>query len=629
MNLKIDITLILLVASTFAMAQPTISRLGKFEVDQIKGCAPLEVNITTRAGFVCDGLNPCDMDFENNNQFQSLTTNHIYTQPGTYLLRVLFQSSGLDDIVIVVLPNIQPEFEIYSCGGNEVQVNITDTNYDQYVINYNDASPVVVVPSGALAKDNHTFAGPGNKSITVTGRNLGADDNCNPLTKTVNAVGVLPVPTITQLAVINNSDIQLDFDNDPNILYRLQISTNNATSFQPLQNVFDATTTTVNNLRPDDNFYCFRLGAFDPCNNTTTYSNVICSSNFDLTVQNNLNRLAWATSPTGVVSYAISKAPGTPLSAAPPATSVNDVNVICGTQYCYQQTMNYANGTRSISLSKCGTAISTNTPTPVENISTIVNGGSVELRWTQDPTFVAAEYSLSKSISGSYVSLASSSSTSSVDTDYTRDLSSCYRITYKDACNNLSPASVEACPILLVGTLEANNAVSLAWNSYGGWKDGVDHYTVEKYNEQGQLLATTNTGSNTLHVDNTPDLVNQITIYKITAFANGAGVVPSVSNVVTIVKEPNLFYPTAFTPNGDNLNDIFNVFGQFITSFEMKIFNRWGELMYATDDLDKGWDGLYKGTLMPEGTYVFRAAITDQAGRTFDRSGTVVLLRKN
>jgi gliding motility-associated-like protein len=180
----------------------------------------------------------------------------------------------------------------------------------------------------------------------------------------------------------------------------------------------------------------------------------------------------------------------------------------------------------------------------------------------------------------------------------------------------------------LIGTLQATNAINLSWNAYGGWKNGVDHYTVEEFNQQGQLLKSTNT-PDAFYVDSTPDLANQISIYKITAVANDGGIVPSVSNVLTIVKEPNLFYPTAFTPNGDNLNDVFNVFGQFITAFEMKIFNRWGEMMYTTNDIDKGWDGLYKGTLMPEGTYVFRAAITDQAGRTFDRSGTVVLLRKN
>jgi gliding motility-associated-like protein len=568
------------------------------------------------------------MNFEDN-VFEYLTFTHTYTQPGTYLLRVLFQASGIDDITIVVLPNIQPEFEIYSCGGNEVQVNITDTNYNQYAINYNDGSPVITVPSGTLAKDNHAFATSGAKTITVTGRYNGAADNCSPMTKTVNALASLPVPTITQLTVLNNADIQLDFDNDPNILYRLQISTNNATNFQPLQNVFEVPTTTINNLRPDDNFYCFRLGAFDPCNNLTYYSNTICSSNFDVTVQNNANRLAWATSSSGVVNYSISKNTDPPLNAAPPSTSVNDTNVRCGTDYCYQQITNYTNGTRSISLSKCGTAISTTTPTAVENISTIVNDGTLDLRWTQDPAFVASEYSVSKSIGGTYVSLNSTSATSLIDNEYSRDLTSCYKITYKDACNNVSPASIEACPILLIGTLEANNAITLSWNSYEGWKNGVDHYIVEKFNQQGQLLLTINTGANTSYVDNTQDLLNQISIYKVTAVAISAGIVSSVSNLVTLIKEPNLFYPTAFTPNGDNLNDIFNVFGQFITSFEMKIFNRWGELMYATDDIDKGWDGLYKGTLMPEGTYVFRASIKDQAGRIFDRSGTVVLLRKN
>jgi gliding motility-associated-like protein len=627
--LKFSLTLFyLLLVSTLVVAQPPYkSRLGRFEVDQVKGCAPLEVNITTRAPFVCDGLNPCDMDFENNNQFQSLTTTHIYTEPGTYLLRVLFQSSGLDDITIVVLPNIQPEFEIYSCGNNEVQVNITDTNYERYIIDFNDLTAPIDTTS--LATVRHGFGSPGPQSITVTGYNDNADNNCNPATKTVNALNALPAPVITQLTVLNNTDIQLDFDNDPNILYRLQVSRNNGTNFQPLQNVFEVATTTVNNLATDDNFYCFRLGAFDPCNNITTYSNIICSSNFDVTVQNNANRLAWATSTSGVVNYSISKNTDPPLNAAPPSTYLNDTNVRCGTEYCYQQITNYPNGIRSISLSKCGTAISTTIPTAVENISTIVNGDAVDLRWTQDPAFVASEYSVSKSIGGTYVSLNSTSATSLIDNEYSRDLTSCYKITYKDACNNVSPVSIEACPILLIGTLAADNAINLSWNSYEGWKNGVDHYIVEKFNQQGQLLLTINTGANTSYVDNTQDLLNQISIYKVTAVANSAGIISSVSNLVTLIKEPNLFYPTAFTPNGDNLNDIFNVFGQFITSFEMKIFNRWGEMMYATDDLDKGWDGLYKGTLMPEGTYVFRASIKDQAGRTFDRSGTIVLLRKN
>ncbi|HTE33390.1 MAG TPA: hypothetical protein VK666_23575, partial [Chryseolinea sp.] len=109
-------------AYCWANAQPYVSNLGRFEVDQVKGCAPLTVNVTIKPPFICNGANPCDMDFENNNQFQSLTFSHTYAQPGTYTLRILFQTSGFDQITIVVAPNTQPAFEVYSCGGNAAQV---------------------------------------------------------------------------------------------------------------------------------------------------------------------------------------------------------------------------------------------------------------------------------------------------------------------------------------------------------------------------------------------------------------------------------------------------------------------------------------------------------------------------
>ena len=631
MKLKISIAFFLYCATyILANAQPYGSRDGRFEVDQIVGCAPLTVNVAIIAPNVCSAAVPCEFFYEGN-PIQNVFS-HEYTQPGTYSLRILFQDiDQTDQITITVLPNTKPEFEIYSCSGNAVQVRVTDTNYDQYVIDYNDASPVVVVPSGNLATDTHNFGSQGNKTITVRGRNLGAADNCNDSSKVVNAVPTLPVPTITQLTVLNENDIQLDFANEDNILYRLQIGLN-GTGFQNLQNVYETSTTTINNLKTDDNFYCFRLGVFDPCNNTTVYSNTICSSNFDVSAQNNNNRLTWVTSSGGVSNYSFTKNSDPPLNAASTATSLNDPNVTCGVNYCYQQTTNYANGSRSISLSKCATAISTTIPTVVENISSLVGSGtSVELRWTQDPAFIADGYAITKSVNGTVAGVDSSATTTYSDEEYLNDdvTTTCYKINYSDACENKSPVSVEVCPIKLMGALQSNNAISLSWNAYEGWKNGVNRYVVEKFDAQGQLLSSVNTGTATTYIDNVQDLQNQVAVYRITAIANQAGIVSSVSNTLTIIKDPNLFYPTAFTPNGDDLNDVFNVYGQFITLFEMRIFNRWGEMMYVTDDLEKGWDGHFKGTLMPEGTYVFRATITDQAGRTFERSGTVVLLRKN
>jgi gliding motility-associated-like protein len=623
MNLKTAIVLFFLVAVAWMTnAQPYVSDLGRFEVDQKKGCASLTVNVTIRPPFVCSGASPCEMFFEGTPQQNDFT--HTYTQPGTYLLRILFQTSGFDQITIVVTPNTQPTFEVYSCGGNEAQVNVTDTNYNQYVINYNDASPDVVVPSGSLAKDNHIFATSGNKIITVRGRNLSADDNCNPANQSVNAMAVLPVPTISQLTVLDNARIQLDFVNLPTILYKLEIATN-STNFQQLQNVYNATTTIISNLRTDDNYYCFRLGAFDPCNNTTLFSNVICSANFDLTTLSDLNRLTWATDQNGINNYSISKSNNAPIVVPAPAGTFDDTSVICGTDYCYQLTSNYTNGSTSISLSKCGTAFSTTIPTAPENISTnVVDNSRVDLEWTQDPSFTAVSYTIVKS----GISLGTSAVTNFTDPGYATEAGTCYRISYTDVCTNKSPASIDACPVNLSGSLQSNNVINLSWTPYGGWKNGVDHYIVEKFNDQGQLLQTFDTGLGTVLTDDEEDFVNQVYLYRVTVFSVDAGLLNSTSNTITVIKEPNLFHPSSFTPNSDGLNDIFKVFGQFTAQVEFKIFNRWGELLFITDDLDKGWDGTYKSNAQPEGTYVFRAKLTDQAGRTSDRSGTILLLRK-
>ena len=142
-----------------------------------------------------------------------------------------------------------------------MSLKVTDTNYNQYVIDYNDGSPIVVKPSGSLAKDNHTFASSGNKNITLRGRNLNADDNCNPMIKSVTALATLPAPTIDLLTVLNSTQLQLDFTNQQNIIYKLEIATNNASTFQQLQQVYNSASATVSNLRTDDNYYCFRLGA--------------------------------------------------------------------------------------------------------------------------------------------------------------------------------------------------------------------------------------------------------------------------------------------------------------------------------------------------------------------------------
>ena len=73
----------------------------------------------------------------------------------------------------------------------------------------------------------------------------------------------------------------------------------------------------------------------------------------------------------------------------------------------------------------------------------------------------------------------------------------------------------------------------------------------------------------------------------------------------------NLLLPGAFTPNGDGVNDIYEISNDFIIE-NMKSFDildRWGELLFTTTQKDEGWDGSYKGkSCEPDPTYVYRIA---------------------
>ncbi len=72
--------------------------------------------------------------------------------------------------------------------------------------------------------------------------------------------------------------------------------------------------------------------------------------------------------------------------------------------------------------------------------------------------------------------------------------------------------------------------------------------------------------------------------------------------VVTLDCPPAVYVPNSFTPNGDDLNPLFKAYGANITNFEMKIFNRWGELLITLNDIDEGWDG----ERCPADVYIYR-----------------------
>jgi len=92
--------------------------------------------------------------------------------------------------------------------------------------------------------------------------------------------------------------------------------------------------------------------------------------------------------------------------------------------------------------------------------------------------------------------------------------------------------------------------------------------------------------------------------------------------------EPDIFVPTAFTPNKDGKNDLLKPTCVGISQLDyFRIYNRWGQLLFETKDPERGWDGSINGAEQSSGTFVFMAKGTDYTGKIIVKNGTVVLIR--
>ena len=163
-----------------------------------------------------------------------------------------------------------------------------------------------------------------------------------------------------------------------------------------------------------------------------------------------------------------------------------------------------------------------------------------------------------------------------------------------------------------------------------------------------QLIATVDPGITILHYAWSPDSIfglnscedcsnpyvapRTTTIFTVLAM-NTDSCYASDTITIYVNNEASKFIPTAFTPNGDGLNDYFEFDILGATRLEVSIFNRWGEQIYYNPDQPNGtatgtgWDGTKDGKPVPFDTYVYRIRATYWDNVTKDFAGTVTLMR--
>ena len=102
----------------------------------------------------------------------------------------------------------------------------------------------------------------------------------------------------------------------------------------------------------------------------------------------------------------------------------------------------------------------------------------------------------------------------------------------------------------------------------------------------------------------TPSIqVNQIGMYHITVSKNSC---EAVDTIQVLPGDCDVYIPSAFTPNNDNLNETFGVIDNTtLQYFSLQIYSKWGQLIFSSNDVTKKWDGTFKGKKMPNGSYVW------------------------
>ena len=609
---------------------------AKFGVNSEIGCNPFTVVVTDLSG--APDTVAINYDWGDGSPLDSAEM-HTYSQPGIYTIiqTVANADPRQDTVVIEVINHYPPEYHLFNCKGTFGSVIVQDTLYEAYQIDWGDGNSEV---ASAYTHITHDFGVISSFNVEVKGLINGmqfADDssntNCSFNTKRLNMIVDIQPAVIDQVQVLNTDliegSISVNYTLQPGNNYLVEIKDQNQAGFtvvDTINQIVNPNSITIQNLNTSDNFYCISITAFDPCDGDRRQSNIACSINLTSSAQNQQNLVTWSTNTSDFLNYDVYK-DGTFLS------TINnqgqnlyiDSQVVCGTDYNYQVSLVENSGFISISDTSTATAISTDIPEPIMNISATILGQDVLLSWEEPQNFLAVGFILYRSSDGlNFEALDTLTTTSYTDANlFTQSSQYYYRVEYFDACGNLSEQSIIASPILLVSEFDK----TLFWNDYEGWTNGINEYVLEKYDENGNLISTVYLGSSTTYQEDPLTNPFQFIIYKVIAIPidNTNGNVES--NTIKVIYRSKVAFPNAFSPDGDGLNDIFNFESRFITAVQMKIYNRWGELVYQTTEIDQGWDGTINGKPAPLGTYIHHTELTDDMGITFVKSGEIVLVR--
>jgi len=630
----------LLFLSTHTFGQGYCLQNGGFTVTPTAGCAPLSVNVTNTVGGA--NLLTYYYGYVKGSNVLSGGTNATSAVFGVTGVRTILQSGisngnpfyQCEDVTVYESGRITANFS--SCGGGKINLSLTNDAilnvYDEVEILWGDGEKMTWKKGDNLSIE-HIYASVAT-SPTISIRGVYTSQTACSGGQTMTLAVTFDQP---QLASIGIKTVDMSGGGKISITYLgvTSIASDILYGTDGVNFTRDGTRTQggtslfyrLNATLDPGQVYKLKLASQDLCGKKQD-SDVMTTMVLKGSSSDEKNTITWnQLPPTGLFQeYALMK-DGTEIKtfASITETSYVDEDVQCGDIHEYQI------------IARTDKLISTSAPVLV---STTLSGAknieqaAVTVQGEQLIHLVALvpgsssknNYELAVERADAGTTTFKKITTLFGENEYldqnvqTTQKSYCYRFTYQNSCGQKFPATEPICSILLT----APKLPTLSWTTEAPMLGEFDSY---------QVLQSSNSGKDEIDVGLNNSYSPKFTAKSDLVYtfqiqvSSKDGAYQSVSNILTVNRNANVYIPDAFSPDGDGNNELFEAKAELLKSFSLSVFNRWGQVVFTTDDITKGWDGTINGAKAPVGSYVYKLTVVDIIDQTVEKNGTFMLFR--
>lgn len=277
----------------------------------------------------------------------------------------------------------------------------------------------------------------------------------------------------------------------------------------------------------------------------------------------------------------------------------------------------------------------------IRKVSVRENNTDIDLEFYVDASLPVNFYRLERAVDGGAYSLVANlpytgnNTLTHTDRLPTSAVEHSYRyiLSAPDECGLSFKQSESVSPMQM--TLKNTDPTTnmLSWTPYSGWENGVGFYEIYRYS-QGETVpfqvAVTSDNTYTDYLEENLSSSDR-TFYFVKANEDGLGrdnkTQSANSTFAYVIHETKIFIPNAITPNEPD-NNVFKPQCHFIQqgSYRMSIFDRYGALIFMTEDLNEGWNGSFKGEYCKQGVYIYMIEFVNSLGEKETRKGTIALI---